>query len=59
MKHESTGHKGMEGKGSDSLIKIFNRALAAFDSSKYNVAINTWYGILEGFKKRMITRITS
>lgn len=51
MKHESTGHKGMEGKGSDSLIKIFNRALAAFDSSKYNVAINTWYGILEGFKK--------
>ncbi len=49
--HVSAGHKGMEPKGSDSLIKIFNRALAAFDSSKYNVAINTWYGILEGFKK--------
>ncbi len=36
-------------EGSDSLIKIFNRALTAFDSSKYNVAINLWHSIIEGF----------
>ncbi len=41
----------MEARGSDSLVAIFNRALTAFDSAKYNVAINTWYGILEGFKQ--------
>lgn len=36
-------------ESSDSLLKIFNRALTAFDSTKYNVAINLWHSTLQGF----------
>lgn len=50
VKEKRLTAEGVSSGSSDSLIAIFNRALTAFDSAKYNVAINTWYGILDGFK---------
>jgi tetratricopeptide (TPR) repeat protein len=34
----------------DSLSALFNRAFNAFDSAKYNVAINIWHSILGAYE---------
>ncbi|MBK7868222.1 MAG: tetratricopeptide repeat protein [Ignavibacteriales bacterium] len=34
----------------DSLSALFNRAFSAFDSAKYNVAINIWHSILGAYE---------